>query len=408
MRVSTSQLFDLSIQNILENQGELVSLQEQLATGKRLINPSDDPVGSAQVIRLTEELEQITQYQRNNDLLQARLETEEAVLQNINTSLDRARVLMIQSGSGVIGEADRQAIAIEIEQIRDEVFDLMNTRDANGEYIFAGYQSSTPAFSFNASNTGNKYTFDGDEGVNVFQLSSRVQVEGNSSGKEIFEDVFARFNASISATAGVTSASLRVSQQSEFDQFFEQNYDNATAANNTFQITIDVGGNTATVVNSGTGVNFGTQNFTSGEPFVFNGIEFTIEGVAGDTVDFDLDAPEKKNIAETLNDFATALNDETISDFDFEEALADAIVGIDNGMVELANGISSVGGRLNVADSVFASNLDLEITNKAARSDIEDADYAETVSELSKQETALQAAQSTFSIVTQLSLFDFI
>ena len=61
-----------------------------------------------------------------------------------------------------------------------------------------------------------------------------------------------------------------------------------------------------------------------------------------------------------------------------------------------------------MAQSVFASNLDLEISNKTARANIEDVDYAEAVSELSKQETALQAAQATFAKVTGLSLFDYI
>ena len=83
-------------------------------------------------------------------------------------------------------------------------------------------------------------------------------------------------------------------------------------------------------------------------------------------------------------------------------------MGVDNGLKSLANAQSALGGRVNVAESVFESNLDLEIANKSARSTIEDVDYAEAVSELSKQETALQAAQATFSRVTGLSLFDFI
>jgi flagellar hook-associated protein 3 FlgL len=74
----------------------------------------------------------------------------------------------------------------------------------------------------------------------------------------------------------------------------------------------------------------------------------------------------------------------------------------------MANAISEIGGRGNVADSVLASNLDLEIANRSARSNIEDVDYAVAVSELSRQETALQAAQATFARVTGTSLFDFI
>ena len=74
----------------------------------------------------------------------------------------------------------------------------------------------------------------------------------------------------------------------------------------------------------------------------------------------------------------------------------------------MSNVVSEIGGRVNVANSVLSSNLDLEIVNKSARANIEDVDYAEAVSELSRQETALQAAQATFARVTGTSLFDFI
>jgi len=88
--------------------------------------------------------------------------------------------------------------------------------------------------------------------------------------------------------------------------------------------------------------------------------------------------------------------------------LSDVLIGVDNSLTSIGNSISKIGGRVNVADSVLASNLDLEIVSKSARSNIEEVDYAEAVSELSRQETALQAAQATFARVTGTSLFDFI
>ena len=134
----------------------------------------------------------------------------------------------------------------------------------------------------------------------------------------------------------------------------------------------------------------------------------TVTGGPADTVQFTLQQPEKKNLAQTLDDLFTALNDTNISDGDYAAAIDDALIGIDNGFQAVSNANAAIGGRLNVAESIEKSNLDLEIANKEARSEIEEVDYAEAVSELSKQETSLQAAQATFSRVTQLSLFDFI
>ena len=407
MRISTGQLYDRTIQSVLDNQADLSDVQQQLASGKKLLRPSDDPVGTAQVIRLTEEIELINQYKKNSNLLVNNLEQEETVLKSVNTAADRARVLMIQAGNGIVGIDDRKALAIEIGQIRDQVFDLMNSRNPAGEYIFAGFQSASPAFSFNPSATGDKYNFVGDTGANQIQVSDSVSLQVNNSGFDVFEDVLSRLKSSISGSVGATNVSLNVQGQTAFDKFYEANYDAVTPANNEFQISI-LSATQAQVTNVGTGAVLDTIDFSSGSAVLYKGLEFNITGVPGDTVNFQLEPPEKRNIAETLNDFVIALNNENIANIDFDEALTDALAGVDNSLVNIANSISKIGGRRNTADSVFASNLDLEISNKEARSNIEEVDYAEAVSELSRQETALQAAQATFTRVTGTSLFDFI
>ncbi|MDN4503190.1 flagellar hook-associated protein FlgL [Alteromonadaceae bacterium BrNp21-10] len=407
MRISTNQLYDRAIKGVLDNQRDLSHVQQQLSSGKKLLRPSDDPVGASQVIRLTEHLDQLKQFQENNNLLVNALEQEEVVMRSLKSSMDRARLLTIQAGNGIFAEQDRAAIGIEIEQIRNEVFDLMNSRNAEGEYIFAGYQSHSPAFEYNPSSPNNKYNFVGDDGQNEIQISPSVRVKNGDSGKAVFENVLARLKSDITGSTA-TSANMKIGVQDAHDFFHKKNYDQVTPANNNFQITILAPGDQASVVNTGTGVNFGSFSYSADQPFVFKGMEFNINGAVGDTVDFQLQTPEKKNIAETLNDLALALGNEDITDGAYAEAIADALVGMDNSLKTLADANSAVGGRLNVANSVYESNLDLEISNKLARSSIEEVDYAEAVTELSKQENALQAAQSTFAKVTQLSLFDYL
>lgn len=406
MRISTNQLFDRSIQQILDNQGDLSDLQRQLSTGKKILRPSDDPVGAAQVVRLTEELARIDQYKTNNTLLKNSLNQEEAILQSVTDSVLRARQLTVQAGSGINDDQDRQALGVEIGQIRDQVFDLMNSRNADGEYIFAGNQSDSPAFIFDPNAAGNQYIFQGDTGQNKIQLSNTVTVESGDSGFDVFENVLARLDADI--TGGTAASSLRITQQGAFDTFHQNNYDTVTPANNLYRGTVNGAANQINFINVGTAAPAGSVSFVSGEPFTFNGMEITVTGAAGDTVEFTLQQPEKKNLAQTLDDLFVALNDPNISDGDYAEAIDSALIGIDNGFDSVSNANAAIGGRLNVAESVEQSNLDLEIANKEARSEIEDVDYAEAISELSKQETSLQAAQATFSRVTQLSLFDFI
>ena len=407
MRISTGQLFDRSIQSVLNNQADLSDIQQQLSSGKKILRPSDDPVGAAQVIRLTEDIDSIAQYKKNSNLLTNSLEQEETVLSGVKNAINRTRVLMIQSGNGIVNSDDRKAIGIEISQLRDQVFDFMNSQNASGEYIFAGFQSASPAFSFDASATGNKYSFEGDGGENKIQVSDNISLQMNNSGLNVFEDVLARLKSTITSSVGTTSASLELQSQGAFDKFHKDNYDAINSANNEFQVSL-ISATQAQITNVGTGTVLETVDFSSGNALLYKGLEFKITGTPGDTVNFQLDKPEKKNIAETLNDFVNALKDQDIGNGDFDKALLDALVGVDNALSSMSNVVSEIGGRVNVANSVLSSNLDLEIVNKSARANIEDVDYAEAVSELSRQETALQAAQATFARVTGTSLFDFI
>jgi flagellar hook-associated protein 3 FlgL len=408
MRITTNLIYSQNLRSIDTNQGNLVDIQQQLASGKKLLRPSDDPVGAAQVIRLTEELDKITQYQRNNDLTTNALEQQETALRSINDVVNRARVLTVQSGNGILAKEDRKAIGAEIEQIRNQVLDLMNTRNASGEYIFAGYQSSSQAFEFNPSASGNKVSFLGDDGENQIQISDSVKIQSTSSGKSIFQEVFARLNFEISGqSAGVSVNTARIDEQGSFDNFHKQNFDPVNAANNQYRFDI-LAGDQIAITNVGTGNVVSTQAFESGKPVRFAGMELNFTGAAGDSLEIDLKRPEKKNLAETLNDMFIALTSDSISETAFVNAIDNTLVGLDNGLEKMSLESSSIGARLNIAESVKESNLDSELSLQSARSSIQDVDYAKASTEFAKQETALQAAFQSFPRVANLSLFNYI
>ena len=407
MRISTNQIYDQNMRSIMQNQGDLAKTQEQLASGKRIITPSDDPVGAAKVLRLTEEIDELTQFQRNNDLVTGSLEQQEAVLTNITNSVNRARTLVIQAGSGALDSPDRKVIGAELEQIKLEIFDLMNTQDADGNYLYAGYQSANQAFEYNPASAGNAITFVGDAGVSFVQLSNSSKIQSTSNGYEVFENVLSRFNFSVdpASTAVVNEASVK--QQGTFDTFFDKNYDPVNSGNNDYRINFLASGQ-AELVNQGTGVVVDSVSYTSGQPFIIKGMEFDAMAVPGDSIDLSLDAPEKKSMAQTLHEIQVVLNDSSIDSFELQEAISDALVGLDNGLEKLSLERASIGSRLNIAESTYESNLDMEIAAKAQRSSIQDVDYAEASTEFAKQETALSAALATFPKVANLSLFDFV
>mgnify|MGYP000545436471 CR=1 FL=1 len=407
MRISTNQIYDQNIRSIMNNQGDLAKTQEQLATGKRILTPSDDPVGAAKVLRMTEEIDELTQFQRNNDLVTGSLEQQEAVLTNITDSINRARTLIVQSGNGILSDPDKRAIGAELEQIKLEVFDLMNTQDADGNYLYAGFQSGNQAFDYNPAATGNAITFAGDPGVSFVQLSNSSKIQSTSNGYEVFENVLSRFKFEVQASTVADLQSANVKQQGTFDTFFNKNYDPVNAGNNDYRITF-LGTGQAQLVNQGTSAVVATVDYTSGSPFTIKGMEFNATAAPGDTIDFSLTPPEKKSMAQSIHEIQEILMDSTIDNSALQESIADALVGLDNGLEKLSLERASIGSRLNIAESTYESNLDMEIAARGARSALQDVDYAEASTEFAKQETALSAALATFPQVSNLSLFNYI
>ncbi|MFC3121861.1 flagellar hook-associated protein FlgL [Agaribacter flavus] len=407
MRVTTNLIFDQNFRAINTSQGQLSDIQTQLASGRKLLRPSDDPVGAVQVIRLTEEIDKTVQYRRNIDLATNNLELQDTTMRSINEIVNRGRVLVVQAGNGIVSREDRRALASEIEQIRNQVVDLMNTQNASGEYIFAGFQSREQAFVFNPGNASNPIQFQGDDGINSMQLSDSVSIQTTVSGKTLFEDVKARLDIHNISNAGFTFNGFDMQSQDDFDVFHQQNYSAVNPANNQYQLEL-LAGNQVQVTNLGTGAVVGNVPYVAGQATVFEGLSFDIQGPVGSTLDFDLQPPDKQNLAETLHRMSLALNDPNISDYQYQQEIRNALVGLDNGLEKMARENSSVGARLNIAESVLGSLLDNDVANQKARSAIQDVDYAEASAEFSKQETALSAAFASFPRVAGLSLFDFI
>lgn len=186
MRISTSQMFQQGVTNMLNKQAELAKTQQQVSTGDRILSPSDDPSASTRILELNQAIETNSQYQRNADYADARLGVEESVLTNINDQLQRVRELSIQAINDTLTVEDRGSIASEAKQILDSLMQLANTRDSNGEYIFAGYQTGSEPFS--TDGLGN-FTFAGDQGQRQLQIGTSRQVAIADSGSEVFMKV---------------------------------------------------------------------------------------------------------------------------------------------------------------------------------------------------------------------------
>ncbi|MCC6301902.1 MAG: flagellar hook-associated protein FlgL [Gammaproteobacteria bacterium] len=183
MRVSTNQINLIATKSILDQQTRVARTQEQLSTGKRILSPSDDPSGTAALIGYRQSLDTIAQYQENITSARQRLQREESSLNSVGTTLDRIRELALQANNSALSEEDRRYIAVEVRQNLDEIMTVANTTDANGEYIFAGYQGRVQPFSRSATS---EYLYSGDSGQRFLQIGATQQVATGDSGDDVF------------------------------------------------------------------------------------------------------------------------------------------------------------------------------------------------------------------------------
>jgi flagellar hook-associated protein 3 FlgL len=181
MRISTSYIQQTSVETMLQKQTQLAETQQQVSTGNRLLRPSDDPVASVRLLGLERNINLAEQYQTNADAAENKLTITDGILSTATDILQRIRELAVQSLNDTNDANARSGIAEEIAQLNETLVSLANTTDANGEYLFSGYQSGTQAF-----DTTTPYTYNGDTGQRNLRVGTGYLVEINEVGSDIF------------------------------------------------------------------------------------------------------------------------------------------------------------------------------------------------------------------------------
>lgn len=400
MRITTNMIYDRNIYSLNSANERLNTAYQQLQTGNKFQTAGEDPAGMSQKMALTKEIDLFKQYSVNGSLLENSLGHEETVLTSINNAMLSAQTLIQKSNNGAISMDDRKAIASELEGLQQQMFDLMNSKNSSGEFIFGGNQSKTQPYIKDANG---KYIYQGDPGQRNIQVSPTVQIAANDSGQDLFEIVATR------RTASATTANIKVGigDQGNFDNFYKSNY-NSALPSNTYTVSTTIGPPDTYDIKDSGGTTLQTGNYTAGTKIPFNGLELTVSSPAGSSEQFDLNPPKNDNILNGMSDFITALRDPAISAETFEQKIADATVHMKNARLNIDHGLGELGGRMNSLEAVMDSNEGLSTLNAEARAKVSEADLYEVISALSKEDAALSASQLSFSKISRLTLFDYI
>jgi flagellar hook-associated protein 3 FlgL len=198
MRISTTQFYDTSAANYQRNFAKVLKTMDESSSGVRVNTAADDPVGASRLLQLGTQAAMLEQYETNTKTIKATLGTTEAVMESIGNVLQRARELAVSSGNAGLTDADRQANASELGQIEEQLLSLMNTKDENGKYIFAGSKGDVVPFTRNTDGT---YSYNGDQTTLDLPVGDTMSMATNSTGWEVFQQAINTSRSQMTMTA---------------------------------------------------------------------------------------------------------------------------------------------------------------------------------------------------------------
>jgi flagellar hook-associated protein 3 FlgL len=398
--MSTAGLHNSALQTMSLQQSSLSKLQSQIALGRRVNTPADDPVASVHIMELQRSLQETEQYGSNADMAKNRLSMEESSIANVTTALQRVQELTLQANNATMDDTSRKQIATEIRARLSEIKDIANQRDGNNEYLFSGFSTKSQPF----SQTGTSITYSGDQGTRLLQVGPTQKVADSNSGYEVFMNMpegngtfVANYSASNTGTAIVGATSV-----SDRSQWIPGDY----------TITFDDAAGHYQIFDSGTppvAVSSGT--YTQGSTIAFNGVKIDLSGMPanGDTVK--VSAARTQDLFTTLNNLVTSLEKGATTDTEkanFNSDMARTLQQLDVSQDHMSSIRAQIGARLSTLDNAESAREDQKVQLQSMTSDLRDLDYASAITKMNQQLVGLQAAQQSYARISQLSLFDYL
>lgn len=383
--------------DIREQQEAIAVAREQIASGKRINRPSDDPAHAARLESIKHTQGRLNQYQRNADAAESRLALEETALARADESLARIRELAVAAG-GSLNDGDRQALRTEVIERLGELYETANTQDSAGDYVFAGSRSDIRPFE-----QGTPTLYRGDSiGRDLPIGPSRTATSGDV-GMEVFMRTptgngrFAVAQAAGNTGTGIIDAGAVVDAAAFRDRDYRIEFTSPD------QFTV-IDATSGAVVQPAT-------LYAAGEAITFEGLTTRIDGApsAGDA--FEIQANARRDMFSTIEQFAANLAAPRAGDADkarYQQGLDLTLGDLDQAKDAVNTARSRVGTRLQVIDSSRMENEGMALELARTSSNLEDVDVAEAITRLESRAFALEALQKSWARVENLSLFNYL
>lgn len=430
MRISTVTMFEQSVSSMNRQQGDFLKVGQQIASGRRVVNPSDDPQASSRAVGVSQAKAITQQFADARVSARNSLSQAESVLNSVSDAVTSAKTLLVQAASDTLSDVDRQSVASELRGIYETLIGQANASDGNGRYLFGGYRDDSPPFARTAGDGVQGTQYIGDENTREQRIDASRLLPVADNGKSIFQSVPS--GAGYVARAEQVSAGeisigtqqghvrnegsvaftgpSRVDPGNEhFGKPFELTFGEDGAGNPVYSVSAtNADGTTTPLVTD--------EPYESGKAVSFGGISITLEGEpeVGDQIQLRPANAEGANqdLFKSLKDAIDVLEMDQEGTPEnrahFRNTISSVMRELDNSLDNVLTVRASMGARLNELDVVDAVGSNRMMNYDKTLSDLVDLDYSEAIAEYSLRQVGLQAAQKAFVDVKGLSLFNFL
>lgn len=421
MRISTSTFYDSGIGAMQQQTERLLQVQQQIASGRRILTPADDPVGAARALELSQSQAINQQYSTNSGAAGDSLAQEESVLGRISGLLQDVRDVAVNAGNAVLNRNDRASLANDLRGRYQELLGLANSTDGSGQHLFSGYQGGIRPFSESAPGV---IAYNGDQGQRLIQVSASRQIAVSDAGADVFQRIltgngsFATQAAATNGGAGIIDAGTvldaakwnAAGNSKEYTVRFS-----VSGAVTTYDIVDNVAG-TSLLTGLAPGAAPYPRAYASGSnidlsqtgPPAFDyGAQVNITGAPADGDSFSIKTSTHQDVFKTIDSLVQLLQTSP-GGAALTNGLVAAQGNLDNAMENVLTVRTSAGARLKELDSVQSAGDDRALQYSQTLSRLQDVDYAKAASELIQQQVNLEAAQKSFTKVAGLSLFNYL
>jgi flagellar hook-associated protein 3 FlgL len=384
--------------DMLNRQYDLVNrLQTKISSGKKLIDSSDDPVLASTIKATKDYIAHLDTYKNNLIIGQARSKVMEAGVSGSINSVTRAAELVKAAQSDTTNNADRLNMAKELEGIVSSLMGYMNTRDANGDYVFSGTNTKSQSFAF----VNGAYEYLGSYEQATINVSPTTSIIYNENGQSVFGDM-RQGNGSVVISQGsvpnVGSAETSVATTSNISAYPADTYTLTFVTNSSgklaYQVIGAVGGQIIPAPPQTSPAD--APEYQAGNSISLNGINFTINGDPALGDNFVIAPSKKQNILETLRQTIEVLKSPVTSSVEkaaYHQKIGELSASISGAGTYLTHYLSEVGYRereIETQDSITSADM---LTQKTLLDKYESADQFELISDLTASMTSLQLTQ---------------